>query len=255
MYTRKLQINETYIKMNIKYVLTTALFFTATPVIAQDYTNLLSGWKGSVEAGADYANGNTDKSSFRSGINLKQELEYWKNTLEVKARLGKESGVRTEETYRIKGETAYKYTPTTYSFAEAEYVNDQFSGFEYRITEALGIGHKLIDVNHLSLDIKGSIGGRHTKEDTVVGKKENEIIFKPAAELTWDITETLQFTQKLASTIGTDKTITTANSAVSTHLIGNLKLKLALDIEHTSKVPTSKKKTDTLTSLNLVYDF
>jgi putative salt-induced outer membrane protein len=241
--------------MKIQYLFATALLFTATPALAQEEQVGLWGWNGSIEAGADYANGNTDKSSFRSGISLKQELEKWENDIELKARIAKENGARTEETYRIKGETDYKYTELTYAFLEGEYVNDQFSGYEYRITEAVGLGHKLIDAPDLRLDIKGSVGGRHTKEDTAAGTKENEVIFKPAAELDWAITETLSFNQKIASVIGTDKTITSANSALSTHLIGNLKLKLALDVEHTSKVPAGTKKTDTLTSLNLVYDF
>ncbi len=233
----------------------TALTATATPALANDFTTFTNGWKGSVEAGADYANGNTNKSNFRSALNLKQELQYWENTIEAKARIGKTEGVRSEETYRIKGETDYKFSQNTYVFAEGEYVNDQFSGFEYRITEALGAGHKLYDINNFRLDIKGSVGGRHTKEDTLAGKKENELILKPAAELNWDITDTLNLNQKASSIIGTDKTISHFNTSISTHLIGAFKLKLALDIEHTSKVPTGKKKTDTLTSLNLVYDF
>jgi putative salt-induced outer membrane protein len=239
--------------MNIKYIVATALLATtATPVLAQDFT---SGWTGSITAGADYANGNTNKTNFRSGFSIKQELERWENTAELKTRFGKENGSRTEETYRAKGEIDYKYTDTTYSFVEAEYVNDQFSGYEYRITESVGLGHKLVDLPHYRLDVKGSVGARHTKEDTAVGNKETEIVFKPEITLSWDITDTLKFGQTLSSVIGTDKTITEAGTTLSTHLIGNLALELSFDVEHTSKVPTGNQKTDTYTSLNLVYDF
>lgn len=241
--------------MKIQYLLASTILATAATTVNAQEKTFWDTWSGSAEAGINFATGNTHKNNFKSALNLKQELEYWENKIALSGSSSRENGSRTEEKYRIGGETDYKFSPLTYVFGEAEYVNDQFSGYEYRITEALGVGHKLIDEETMRLDIKGSIGGRHTKEDTAAGKEESEVILKPAAEFDWDITDTLNFNQKLSSIIGSDKTISASNSSLSTNLIGMFDLKFAVDIEHVSAVPSGRKNTDTTTSLSLVYKF
>ena len=214
----------------------------------------LWGWNGRVEAGANIQNGNTQSQALNAGITLNKEVQDWRYKVGATADSKVENNTRTEEAYNVNGRADYKIDERLFVFGETEFDKDLFSGYNYRITEALGVGYTVIKRDNLTVNTMLSAGGRHS-ENAVTEDMENEGIIKPAADLSWTIRDGLVFTQALASTIGEDRTITEANSALTTKLIGDWHMKLAYDIEHTSDVPRGTKETDTKTTLNLVYEF
>lgn len=63
------------------------------------------------------------------------------------------------------------------------------------------------------------------------------------------------FMQSISTEIGSDSTISRSESALSSDIVGNLAMKLALNIKHQSEVPVGNEKTDTETSMTIVYKF
>ena len=226
----------------------------ASTSIVKEYVPFLRDWKGSVKAGANWANGNTQRQQYNAGLTMDRDWQDWAVKLDVSAKGTRENKVRTEERYRLNTQLDRKLDAQNYVFGGVEYVNDVFSGFNYRTTETLGYGRHLLQRPKLKLNTQVGLGVRES-EDSVTEKKTTEVVATPKADLLWKVTDNLDFSQDLYATIGSKKTISHSTTALKSKLIGNLSMQLQLDVEHVSTVPTGTKKTDSTTSLNLVYDF
>ena len=223
------------------------------PVIEEAPQNWLTSWNGEIGAGFVFSNGNTHKREIDANLKLERDGEKWRNKIAIDADVTTENGLRTEEDYRFGTRLDRKLDETRFLFAEAEYVNDTFSGFNYRITEDVGYGQTFKLNNSVSLEATGGLGARHT--ETTAGVTKTEMIVKPAANFSWNIREGLDFGQSLSAIMGSERTVTNATTSLKSKLINNFFLKAAFDVEHVSDVPVGTKELDTKTSLNLVYDF
>jgi putative salt-induced outer membrane protein YdiY len=84
---------------------------------------------------------------------------------------------------------------------------------------------------------------------------ENGAMVRSAATLNWKLSDTANFKQTLSVEMGEDNTRTGAESSVSARINGKMQMKAAFLVMNDSDVPLGKKKTDTQTSLTLVYSF
>ena len=89
----------------------------------------------------------------------------------------------------------------------------------------------------------------------LAGGSNTEFITRLAGAYEWQISETSRFTQALSTEIGGDSVITRSSSAITAAIATSLAMKFAVNIKHQSDVPIGRKKTDTESSLTLVYSF
>lgn len=212
-----------------------------------------SPWSGTVEGGLSIATGNTEEETLNTEGELNYEVEHWKNTLKASARNEKSNDTRTAEDYRVDNQLNYKINERHYIFGEAGYVDDRFSGYDYRINEGLGYGYYFIKDEGLSLLGEIGGGGRHSK--LINGDKTDELVGKISEEFDWDINDRLTFEQDASAEYGEDLTILNVSAGLKADIYKTLYLKLGFEVENLSDVPAGTKKTDTLTKVNLGYDF
>lgn len=210
-------------------------------------------WQAWVDAGFSIATGNTEESNMNINTKVEHDIEFWKNTLKINAKSQRESQITTSEEYRMSVSSRYKWKEKDYFFAEGEYVNDRFSGYEYRISETIGYGHIFKKDKYILLEAEISTGARHSK--LTDNTNENSLLQKIAGRLNKEITKNMSFEQEIGISIGQNTTITRSSTAVKTRLIDQLYLKFGIDVEYISDVPEGTNDTDTLTTLNLGYHF
>lgn len=133
------------------------------------------------------------------------------------------------------------------------YEDDKFSGYDYRVSEALGYGRRVIDEPTLMLSLEIGPGARQSKLET--GGSDNEMTARGAAKLEWKIAETSTFTEDLTTDVGEDVTVTKSITALRAQINGSLATKITYTIKNTSDVPVGVRKTDTETAVTLVYSF
>ena len=97
-------------------------------------------WEASAELGLAYETGNTEKENVYGKGEIEHEFDKWENTATFKVDTSKESDIRISEEYRFGNQTRYNLSEKDYVFGEIEYVNDRFSGYDYRISEYIGYG-------------------------------------------------------------------------------------------------------------------
>ncbi len=228
----------------------------ATLIAANSYaeTDTNDGaWKGNVELGIVNTTGNTEPEHINVKAKAATETENWRHTLTYESLKSADQGVTTAERYTINGQSDYKLDKKNFFFAMINYENDRFSGYDYRITEAIGYGRRVVDEPNLTLDLEIGPGARQSKLET--GKTENETMVRGAGKLNWKISKTSSFTEDISVDAGEDSTVTKSVSALSAQINGSLATKITYTVKNTSNVPPGVEKTDTEMAVTLVYNF
>ena len=86
---------------------------------------------------------------------------------------------------------------------------------------------------------------------------EEEAIARLAGHFDYALSETSLFRQKLSTEIGLDdnNTVSESETSLQSTVVGNLSMKVAFRVKHVSEPPEGAERTDTETSLSLLYGF
>jgi putative salt-induced outer membrane protein len=226
---------------------TSALFISA-PLLAADST-----WNNSVELGIVTTSGNTETQTINAKAKVENERAKWRHSVTFEGLKSSDADSTTAERYFVSGQTNYKYTKNNYSFITASYEDDRFSGYDYRASEAIGYGRRLVGRDDLKFDLEAGPGARQSKLEN--DGTDNETILRAAAKLFWGISATSKFTEDLSVEAGENSTISKSVSGLTSKVNGNLATKITYTVKHTSDVPEGIKNTDTETAVTLVYSF
>ncbi len=242
--------------MTIRYL--SAATLAATLIVP---TLASAEWKGEAELGYVKTGGNTDTSSLNAKAKAEQEVEKWRNTINLGALNNDTDGVTTAERYFITGQTNYKFTKRSYIFGLAGYETDKFSGYDYRASASVGYGNRVVDNKAVTLDLEIAPGWRQSQieaTDATPSVTENEFIVLGKLNLLWNITDNTKLTEELSTAVGDSEkggTVTRSLTALESQVAGNLFTKISYDIRHASVVPAGKEKTDDIFSVALLYKF
>lgn len=219
-----------------------------------------SPWTTEAELGYVSTTGNTETQTTTARLNSSYEVEKWRHTLRAEA-FGQESEdsntgetVVSAERYLLSGKSDYKFTERDYAFGLLRLTKDRFSGFEYEHTVSAGYGRKVLKREDMELDIEVGPGMRFYKVDDAP-ESEEEGVLRLAGKYWWDISKNSRFSQDLMTEIGEEFTTTESITGLTANINSTLAMRLAYTIRHKSDVPPDIEKTDTETSVTLVYNF
>jgi len=232
------------------------LLFSA-PSFADEAENPPKGhWKGGAEIGGVATSGNTDTRSLNVRMNIENEREKWSHSASMESYYSQGSdGESRKDAQKLTAEanSAYKLTERNYTFADAGYENDRFSGYKYRFHESAGLGRVFVKTGNVMLKIEAGVGGRHSRLDN--DSLTDELIAIGAVKFRWNIGPSSVLAENLSVKSGNQGTVIVSRTALKAHVAGAFSIKLSLDVNQNSNPPEDKKNTDTITSVTLVYDF
>lgn len=210
-------------------------------------------WKGEAEVGIVATSGNTETTSMKARASVVHEQDKWRHTGKFDA-LNTSDAIRTTgERYALSGKSDYKIDVRSYAFGLVSYENDRFAGFDYRTSEVLGYGYRVINQDSLTLDLEVGPGARQTQLRN--GTSKNEFIGYIGGKLLWKFSPSASLSEDLATEIGSGATITRSVTALTAQLAGSLAMKLSFTARHISEVSVLVKNLDTETAMTLVYGF
>lgn len=220
-------------------------------------------WTTSAELGAITTTGNTEGTSITGKLDAKQDLRKWSNQYILSAFFkedqktdadGNRVKERSAERYLVSAKGAYKLTEEHDNlFVLGSYTDDKFGAYTRYTTLAAGYGTRLLNLEQQSLDVE--IGPGYYTAKRASNETENGLLARAAAAYKWTLSESATFTQTLSVEYGDDNTRTIAETALSARINGAMQMKAAFLVQNDSDVPVDKKRTDTQTSLTLVYSF
>jgi len=216
-------------------------------------------WKASAELGYVSTSGNTETESLNAKAMASTDREEWRHKAEITALSASTTNTlgvdeKTAKKYTLMGQSDYKLEGKNFLFGVITYEDDEFSGYDYQATEAIGYGRRVIEDSDLIVDLEIGPGARQTKL-TSTGKTESEPMVRAAAKIDWTVSKTSKFGEILTVEAGEDVTVTKSVTSLSSQIEGNLSMKITYTYKKTSEVPFGVDDTDTETAITLVYNF
>ncbi len=210
-------------------------------------------WSGDVEVGAIFTSGNTEQNSVKLRADATRETDRSVHSFHGDSYQASQNSVDTAKRFYLFYRYDYKLGEDQSLFGRLAYEEDDFTGFNRQVDLTAGYKRMLLRRDNLTLEGDVGAGIRYIELDT--GGDNTDGLIRLAALLKWQISESALFTQFLGFEVGQDLTTTRSETALETAIIGNLAMKLALAVKNNSKVLPGKEKTDTETTVTVVYKF
>jgi putative salt-induced outer membrane protein len=211
-------------------------------------------WTGSGEFGLVFSRGNSDTESANARLEARYEREHWSNESTLSGVYSRDSGETSSNRFVAANRTDYRFGEHRYAVGALRYDRDRFSSLKYQASAALGYGYRLIDSKVHLLRVEAGPGLR-LSDVRATGEAQNQVIGRAFFDYTWTVSETTEFQNKLLIEAGSDNTFAENVAAVSVAINARMSLKAGLTVRHNTDVDPGKKKTDTLSTVNLVYNF
>lgn len=225
-----------------------------------------TGWTGSGELGLAVARGNARSDTFNTKLNLVNEDDRWKHSFSLAALRARGEvsgdfdgdGVAEErfETnanrYEFAASSAIKSSERSFWVAALRYENDDFAPFDHQTTFSLGYGYTAIDDERTLLSIEAGPGYRRAQL-AGSGETATDAIARGQVDFRYKLTDNTTLGNLLLVESGSDNTFLQNELGVTVNMNASFALKAGLQLRHNSEVSPGIDKTDTLTTVNLVY--
>lgn len=236
-------------KKHIHAAMAGVLMITPVAAFAAD-----NGWSGQGEMGLAISKGNTDSQTLVGSLGLGKEDVRWTHSLGASFLYGKNDGVQNARRYEVFGTTGYRLNERSYMFSSLRNERDRFASNEYQWTVAAGYGHQLINDDTTQLKMEIGPGYRWAKLQGV-RIHNNEAILRGFMDFSRKLTPTTSLYDTLLVEAGSDNTFTSNNLGLQVQMTDALALKAGFEVRHNTDVLPGTKRTDTLTTVNVVYGF
>jgi putative salt-induced outer membrane protein len=221
-------------------------------------------WTGKGEAGLVIASGNTETTTANAKLQFANEIDKWKHQFGGSGLYASsdDEGV-TARRWELFEQSDYNFSPRTFWFGAARYEDDAFSGFEYQATVSSGLGRKFIDTDVTKFTGTAGIGYKFfetsdTLDDAGVlvlpGDTDSEVIFRGTLDYDQQFTATTSLLDKFVVEAGADNTFAQNELSLQVKMTDVLALAVGYSVRHNTDPPVGFDKTDTLTTINLVYE-
>jgi putative salt-induced outer membrane protein len=212
------------------------------------------GFSGEAELGFVATDGNTQTQNLNAKAKIAHEATHWRTEGAAEAVLASDTGGATAERYFTSAKTDRKLGERAYLFVTASWEKDRFSGFDWRVTEALGYGYRLVATDRTTLDLEAGPGARESRVEAT-GEIQNEGMGRVHLNLEWKPADTSTLSEEATSEIGARSTVTRSVTALKAQVAGQLATKISFTVKNTTDVPPGVEKTDYETAVTLVYGF
>ncbi len=210
--------------------------------------------RASIEISKGVGTGNIDQQNHR--LSGKLVSGYGRYTNELKGNISnlENSNGNSEVGYKIGERLKYEVTEGGNVFGEVERVGNKTSGVKSRTSELLGYEQLLIEKD--GFDMSGEAGAGFRQSDYQPGLEDaNSLLGKVGTDINWEFYKNVKLNNNSYMAYAEDNTQTVSDTSIKTFLYRGAYIKGAVEVENNSKVPVGYKKTDTVTSIGMGYDF
>jgi putative salt-induced outer membrane protein len=221
-------------------------------------------WTGKGEAGLVLASGNTDSKTGNLKLDLATTIEQWKHAFGASAIYAAADNETTGQRWEVHEQSDYNFSAKSFWFGAGRYEDDRFSGFNYQATVSTGLGRHFIDTDQTKFIGTAGVGykffeTRDVFDDTGTvllqpGESDNEAVFRGTLDFSHSLTTTTKLLDKFLVEAGSNNTFVQNDLGIQVQMTDVLALAAAYSVRYNTDPPLGFGKTDTLTTLNLVYE-
>ncbi|WP_447941073.1 DUF481 domain-containing protein [Pseudoxanthomonas mexicana] len=223
---------------------------------------------GGGELGFAAASGNSNTESFNGRLDLTYaDGGAWRHSASLFGLHSRSEYARTNDdgsVVRDTRTTANRYTVNANSAylmddrgtlnTALRHEEDDFGTYSRQQSLSLSYGNRVIENERAHLDLQVGPGYRRAY-DTIDGRTEAGFIGRGLIDMRYALSENTEIVNKLLVESGEYNTFAQNDLGVSVTMNSHLALKAGWQARHNSDVAEDIKKTDTLTTMNVVYRF
>lgn len=250
-----------------------ALLYSAVGVLvigaplAARADDLPPGWSGKGQAGYVMSRGNSDTDAANAKLDLNLVKQDWKHALSLDALFGRSAGITSAERWDARLQSDYTINTRVFAFGALAYQRDWFSGFQYQASASVGLGHKFFDSSTTKLSAQAGVGYRSSRQETLLkdadgavfaripGESQAEVVGTAGVDFMHQFNDSTKLLDKLVVESGSSNTFVKNDLSLEVKMNRKLALAAAYSVLHNTAPAPGVKRTDTITTLNLVYAF
>lgn len=211
-------------------------------------------WSGRGELGLASASGNTDSQTLIARLDLGREDERDAQALGATFQYGRSDGRDSAYRYELSGNLRHQFHSRSHMSASLRHQRDHFATNEYQWALAVGFGLTLMEEDDDHLRVEIGPGYRFAKlQDVRVHK--NEAIVRGHLDFARRLSKTTSIYDTFLIEAGQNNTYARNDLGVQVQVSKALALKAGIEVRHNTEVLPGRERTDTLTTVNLVYGF
>ncbi|MCE7032076.1 DUF481 domain-containing protein [Lysobacter sp. GX 14042] len=212
------------------------------------------GWHGEGELGLALASGNTDSQTLNGKLGLTREDPLWEHAMGLSLLYGKQDGIESASRYEAFGKLGRRMDDRRQWSGSVRTERDHFAAYEYQSAIAIGYSHELVKQEATQLRFEIGPGYRWSKLQGV-RVHENGAIARGQLEFSHQFNPSTLAYDTLLVEAGQENTFARNDVGVAVRMSDALALKAGLQVRHNTDALPGTRKTDTLTTVNVVYGF
>ncbi len=221
---------------------------------------------GRSEVGVVMSRGNSDTETANAKIDIINERGSWRNTYGLAGLYGRSTEATIATRWNARAQTDRKFGRGAFWFVALAYDDDRFSGFDYQGTASVGFGRQFIDNERTKLQGQIGAGYRRLRPEVLLFDPNGFVIDRIPGEddadavangaLTWEhaLTDSTKLLAAVGVEAGQSNTLSRGDFALQVKMTQLLAISVGLNVRSNSNPPVPLERTDTLTTLNLVYE-
>ena len=226
-------------------------------------SSALAQWKAKAEAGVVVARGNSTTDNANAKFDVSREFVKWKHAAGMTGVYASDELGATGQRWEGRLQSDYKFHPKGFWFGSSRYEEDRFSGVAYQATFGTGLGWHFFDTEATKLSAQAGAGykvseTRETIDDDGVtfipAERSEELIGQVNINFERTLTDTTKVINKFLVESGADSTFVQNDLSIQVRILNALALAAGYSVRYNNNPPDGFTATDTLTTLNLVYE-
>jgi putative salt-induced outer membrane protein len=190
-------------------------------------------------------------------VSIAHKDDAWENSGTLAGQYVRTDGDTTARRWEVGAQTRYTFDGGTFWFGGLRYEEDRFSGFDHQGVVNTGVGRRFIDNDTTKL--LAQVGAGYKFFETLGSlteprDKDSALAGVASVDFQHKLTATTTVFDRFGSEFTSDNNFLQNEIGVQVKMTDRLALALAYAVRHNTDPPAGFKKTDTLTTVNLVYE-
>lgn len=190
----------------------------------------------------------------------------WKFLFGTEGLYGSNHGETTAQAWDLHLQANYNVSDRMFVYGSGRYDDDRFSGFAYQASLSAGLGYDFIKTDATKLSAQVGVGERKLETELLVKDDvggvisrtkldtSSEVVLDAAANFEHSFNASTKILAAVTMQSGSDNTLTTGRIGLQVKMTGTLSLAAGWQTTNNSKPPPGSGKTDSLTTLSVVYE-
>jgi len=227
--------------------LAACLLLAALPAAAQ--------WTGKGEAGLAIADGNANTKTANARVTIGRKVEAWEHGLGLAWLYVRNDGITSAKRWESFAKTQYNFGGgRTFWFGGLRYEQDRFSGFDHQGVVDSGLGHKFVDSEATKLSGRLGVGYKFWETLDTPRDKDNSIAGTAGLDFSHQFNTSTSVFNKFGAEVTSGNNFLQNEAGLVVKMSDRIALALGYTVRYNSDPPAGFRKTDTLTTVNLVYE-